>query len=97
MRSPWGKFFRHDIIRNKKILFDSTFTLGEDTLFVLEYIYYVNTVKILCSSAYMHFVNASVGKYFLKLGVSIVYLKHFLLLYKKIGLIIEYYFIRSIT
>ena len=44
LRTPWGKFFRKDIIDNLR--FDINIRIGEDTLFMLHYIGKCNSISI---------------------------------------------------
>ena len=53
-RVPWAKFFKRDIIVSNNILFVEGVKIGEDTLFVLDYLYHVNTVKYLSSANYIY-------------------------------------------
>lgn len=43
---PWGKFLKRKIVEKHKIRFDLNFAYGEDTLFIMDYLYYVNNVEM---------------------------------------------------
>ena len=61
----WNKIFKADIIKNNKIMFNEQFDLGEDYLFVLDYIKYVNKFSYLnkCLYNYDDTVNGLNLKY----------------------------------
>lgn len=58
---PWGKVYRNDIIQQNKIRFNINLKIGEDTDFVLRYLLYTNTIKLISKSLY-HFLNDEEGK-----------------------------------
>ena len=53
-RVPWAKFFKRDIIVSNNILFVEGVKIGEDTLFVLDYLYHVRSVRYLSCSNYIY-------------------------------------------
>lgn len=52
----WGKCFRTDIIKEHNINFDVNVSLAEDTLFVLEYVKYITSIKYLSDIGY-HYIK----------------------------------------
>lgn len=54
INGPWGKLYRRSIIAENKILFDESLSLGEDTLFVFQYLRYCNQVRFVEYSAYIY-------------------------------------------
>lgn len=58
-QTPWGKLFRADIIRDNNIIFNEKIHLGEDSLFVLSYLLYTNTIQT-CSSPYYFYERGNV-------------------------------------
>ena len=53
MNGPVRKMFRREIIERNNIRFDEKLYIGEDTLFVLEYSLYVNSVKSITDIYYV--------------------------------------------
>lgn len=45
-RCPWGKFFKHSIIKENNILFDDDLHYGEDTVFNYQYLNYCQQIKL---------------------------------------------------
>lgn len=43
---PWGKLFLKSVINNNDIQFDQEMSLGEDTLFVLQYIHCIDSISL---------------------------------------------------
>lgn len=76
-RVPWGKFYKKDIIQNKKIRFDEKLFLGEDTIFVINYLHHCKQIEIIATSFYQHLKNTSSFKYPLKTDYSLMYLEIF--------------------
>lgn len=54
----WSKSFNSEIIRKNQLKFDTTLSLAEDTLFVVEYIFMCGTVEQISATAY-HYVKYS--------------------------------------
>lgn len=59
-RVPWAKFFKREIITNNKVLFIEGVKIGEDSLFVLDYLCYVKSVKYLSGANYVYKEDGSV-------------------------------------
>lgn len=52
--SPWGKFFKNDIIQSHKLRFDKDLYVGEDALFNIRYLKYVKQVYLYPPSVYYY-------------------------------------------
>lgn len=55
----WNRVFRKSIIDKYNIQFDTSYNYGEDQIFCLEYLKYVNTIKILNVNLYIYTLNDS--------------------------------------
>lgn len=87
LRCPWAKFFKRSILKNNNIFFDERFKIGEDTLFVMTYLYYCQRIKIKKDGLYRYYqrpCDESNIKYQLDFDVSIAYLKELCYRYKKL-------------
>lgn len=71
LRSPWSKFFRKEKVQN--IRFDSEIRVGEDTLFMLDYLRQISSCFISDRPFYVYNVSAEslFSKYKLTVGESI--------------------------
>ncbi len=102
-RCPWAKFYKHNIIEKNDIKFDKRFSIGEDSLFVYDYLYHCHSIKIIGSSYYMYKRNEEQHKYKENIETTLAYIKEFWVKYKKLNcknkklLEIKYNFYRSIT
>lgn len=54
MYMPWGKMFRRDIIMKQNLRFFSNISIGEDSMFVADYLKYVNTVSVHNYAGYIY-------------------------------------------
>lgn len=54
-RCPWGKFYRHSIIKNHNITFNQLLHYGEDTVFNYQYLTRINSFSI-CVSPDNHYI-----------------------------------------
>ena len=93
IRSPWCKLYRRDIIKDNEIKFDESLNFGEDTIFVLNYLRYVEDIGLSNTSEYYyHFSESSLSR-----AVSfdrwyrflIVFYKEYLFLNAKYGSILK--------
>ncbi len=57
--SPCFKLFRRDIIQRELILFDERFSLGEDHIFTLQYLFFCETFEISTSRGYNYRVGSN--------------------------------------
>lgn len=55
--APWGKLFNRFIIKEKQIHFDNKMNIGEDTLFLLDYIKHIQRVNIINNHSYHYYIN----------------------------------------
>lgn len=55
LRTVWGKLFRSDLIRNKDIKFNENIRVGEDSIFVYQYLVYCNSVQIIDKCEYNYY------------------------------------------
>lgn len=51
--SIWDKFFKAEVIKNNNIRFDETISLGEDQIFVCNYLCYTNTIVYYTRPSYV--------------------------------------------
>lgn len=84
-RSPWGKIYKNDIIKENKIRFNPKYKIGEDTLFVLQYLFFCQNMRVLSTSTYKYTINEN-NKYKYKqdVNISLSYLKDFWQHYKRL-------------
>lgn len=59
-RTPWGKLFYVNIIRENRITFNRRIHVGEDSLFVLTYLLYTSSIR-LCSKPYYFYERGNAG------------------------------------
>lgn len=57
LNTVWCKLFRSDIIKSAGLAFDTTLRYGEDKLFVLEYLTYVDSIKTISKTVYDYIVR----------------------------------------
>lgn len=57
----YGKIYRTKIIKNNGIKFNETMSLGEDTLFVMDYLYHVRDGVGSINESLYHYVNADIS------------------------------------
>lgn len=61
---PWGKLFKADVLKKHRLRFDEAISLGEDTLFNLEYLLHASSLRTSSSREYhyAHEVHGSLSK-----------------------------------
>lgn len=60
---PWAKVFKRSVIVEKNIQFDESMSLGEDTLFLLNYLKHIKNIHVSDNVAYNYcFVEKSLSK-----------------------------------
>lgn len=102
-RCPWAKFFKSSIIKSYNITFNEKYKIGEDTLFVLDYLFYCNTIEIINTSYYIYRKNENSTKYKEKIDITLAYIMDFWRKYEilkcnnKELLKIKYNYYRNIT
>lgn len=52
LSAPWCKFFKSEIIRTQHLKFDKKIHLGEDTLFVINYLSYTSSITTISQKLY---------------------------------------------
>lgn len=55
--SVWGKVFSATTLKRNKILFDENIKIAEDLIFLLEFVQYINVVKIIPCNMYFYHKN----------------------------------------
>ena len=58
-RAPWGKLYCTDIIKKYNLKFDKELVIGEDFIFILEYLKYVNKISLENQAFYHYMINES--------------------------------------
>ena len=61
INGPWSKLYRRSIIEKNKLLFDETFSLGEDTVFVFQYLNYCTKVIFTRYCGYIYYQLGTVS------------------------------------
>lgn len=84
-RTPWAKYFRRDIIRNNNIYFNETFKIGEDNLFILDYLFYCNTIATVNSIGYIY-LRPPKGKYPLQFKTAVNFMTLFMEKYNRLNI-----------
>ncbi|RHA73906.1 glycosyltransferase family 2 protein [Phocaeicola coprophilus] len=57
---PYGKLFRHSIIKRYNLRFDESLSYGEDTLFIYQFLQYIKSVRISSEVTY-HYICYGIG------------------------------------
>lgn len=55
----WAKRFKNEVLQSKKIRFNSDLSLGEDTLFVADYLYHCDSIRFLENESYIYYEYGS--------------------------------------
>lgn len=77
----WGKLFKNKLC--KGLNFDTNMKVGEDTLFIIQYLQRVNTLRIMDKDVYMYYIpNNFIEKYNLDIENSIYCLNRIYLSYQ---------------
>lgn len=61
-KSVWGKLFKANIIRQNRLYFDKNIIFGEDSLFMIQYLYYCQSICVVHDIDYFYFIS-SIKKY----------------------------------
>lgn len=56
LKAVHSNFFRNDIIQKNKVRFNSSVRVGEDHLFVMEYLKYIHSAKVVKGIGYIYFL-----------------------------------------
>lgn len=52
---PWGKLYVHKVIDENNIRFDETISLGEDTIFTIDYLHHIDSIQTVNSIVYFYY------------------------------------------
>ena len=89
--SPWAKFYRRELIKDGNISFPEEIKVGEDALFVLDYLCYTKSILFLSKANYIYVGGFSSDKYKLTAEKSVNNFKEVILRYNKLNLTSEKY------
>ena len=84
LRTPWAKFFKASIIKCYNIQFPHGITVGEDALFVQEYLYYTQSVQYISSAKYIYRSNCDYSRYNLPTEKALDIFHRFIANYEKL-------------
>lgn len=101
-RTPWGKLFKRSIIKEHHIRFNEDYRLGEDNLFVLDYLSYCQSLETKQALGYVY-LRPSQSKYRIPLQCAMDYLTLFMDKYNRLGIsclpllsLLEYYYLMKV-
>ena len=81
--SPWAKFFKNKILKDNDICFPKGIKVGEDALFVLDYLFYTKTIRFLSVSNYVYVGGFNSAKYKLTVEKAVDNFKEVILTYQR--------------
>ncbi len=85
-RVPWAKFFRRTIIADNNISFVKGVKIGEDNLFMLEYLYYTKSINFISLANYVYIEEPGImKKYKLSVEQAIEIVELFIMRYNKLN------------
>lgn len=64
---PWRKLYKRSIIDNNRIEFDEDLFYGEDTVFIIKYLYFVKNIQIKNCTSYIYTLPFTTNKYLMNL------------------------------
>lgn len=82
-RTPWSKLLKREIIENHDLRFDERFSLGEDNLFVIEYLCVIKNIMTKSDIGYSY-TRPATSKYGKKIDECIEYLNSYIPAYKRL-------------
>lgn len=101
-RTPWGKLFKRSIIEEHHIRFNEDYRLGEDNLFVLDYLSCCQSIESKQALGYIY-LRPSQSKYRIPLQSAMDYLTLFMEKYNRLGVsclpllsLLEYYYFMKV-
>lgn len=62
-KSVWCKLFKSEIIYSNKLTFNTNLFLGEDSIFVLQYLCFCTSISTIPNVDYMYYIPTSIKKY----------------------------------
>lgn len=63
LRTPWAKIFRREIIEKNHLKFKNGIRIGEDTIFVLEFMECCNSISSVTSESYVYYMQDRMKDY----------------------------------
>lgn len=98
LRVPWGKFFNTAIIKRSKLMFDVRYALGEDALFLLDYLAECKSIQCVSSAYYMYRLQGSfIHKYKMNFNECVNYIKDIVNKYHQLGVCSQNYLSLNFT
>ena len=85
LRMILSKFFKSSLIKNNRIYFPKGITVGEDALFIQEYLYHTNSVEYIASAKYMYKCDNNYNRYKLSAKNAIDIFHRFIANYDKLN------------
>lgn len=85
-RVPWAKYFRSHIIKDNNIRFQTDIHIGEDTYFMLDYLFYTRSIRFNASSMYMYKSDADYSRYALTPEKATAIFNRIYGIYKKLNI-----------
>ena len=85
LRLILSKFFKTEIIKNNNITFDNEIKIGEDSIFIQEYLFYTKSVKYVATAKYMYRCDDNYNRYKLPTSNAVDILHRFIANYKKLN------------
>ena len=84
MRTPWGKFFRRELIAGNR--FDKTLRIGEDTVFVHQYLLGCKSITVVASTVYNYLIGGpQSAKYSMSPEDALYHIKRLVSQYRKLN------------
>lgn len=83
-RTPWAKTFRLSIIRDENLRFNEDYKVGEDNLFMLDYLYHCHTITTVNALGYIY-LRPEKGKYSLSFLKATNYMTLFMEKYNRLN------------
>lgn len=83
--TPWAKIYRRNIIEQERLRFNTSFKLGEDTLFVDAYLKYVNAI-VVSGHGHYFYTFTLYNKYHFPVRKAIEYMQVFSPIFFDLGL-----------
>lgn len=101
-RTPWAKLLRRDIIMRHALRFDERFKIGEDNIFILDYLAHCGAIETREAQGYIY-LRPQQGKYPLPLAAATSFMTEFMHKYERLGvdcqpllLLLDYYYFMSL-
>lgn len=84
MRTPWGKFFRRELVAGSR--FDKSLRVGEDTVFVHQYLLRCKNITVVDSTVYNYFIGEpQSAKYGMSPENALYHIKKIVSQYRKLN------------